>query len=159
MAQAALEQAHHQARIFDATLVAGLACAGLGVLLMFVGWLFIPEPLKRKASMAGLGLLLSGACVVGFCIALPHYAETIAFYALIGIGVVAAAGICFGLWVGLVYARSFGAIVNLNEQAKQELTPEQRERIFGDNGLASRVLPPFAKKAVATVRGRIKEKP
>ena len=159
LAAAAIAQAQHQGRIFDATLVAGLACAGIGVLLMCVGWLFIPDRFKVKAVMAGLGLLLAGACVVGFCMALPHYAETIALYALVAAGLLAAGAVAFGLWVGFVYARSFAAVVKLNEKAKQELTPEQRERIFGDHGLASAVLPPFAKKAVAKVRGHIKEKP
>lgn len=157
MAQAALEQAQHQARIFDAVLVAGLLCAGIGVLLIFVGWLFIPAPWKSKAAMVGIGLLLAGGCVAGVCQAMPHYAETIAFYSLIAVGIVIFGAIAFGLWAGLVYARSFGAVVKFNEEAKQELTPEQRERLYGDGGLASKVLPPVAQKAVAKIRGKIKE--
>jgi hypothetical protein len=119
---------------------------------MLVGGAFIAFWVNGKLG----GVILAiGVLTVGFAAASQYYLEEIAVVGLVVliIGFLATAGVIGWMLIkGKNNEKAIAEIVELIEETKDHLTPEERQEIFGRDGFASRMTSDLTKKIVAQVK-------
>ncbi|MBE3124818.1 MAG: hypothetical protein IMZ57_04080 [Acidobacteria bacterium] len=124
-AQADLAKANEKSRssikaIFVVLVVIGVATVALGGYLIFMG------QLKIGLSLIGGGLLL-----IGLTTLVDRYFDYI-MYGAAAMLVIAGAGLVYLLWQS---RKAFFETGNLVEALKQQMTPEELAKIFGDGAI------------------------
>ena len=119
---------------------------------MVIGGAFVMFWVSRKlgATLLGIGFL-----TVGFASASQFYMEEIAqvgLYVLIAGFLLTMGIIAYMLLNGKHNEKAIEEIVELLEEMKQHLDPEERQEIFGRDGFASRMQSPMTKKIVSQVK-------
>jgi uncharacterized phage infection (PIP) family protein YhgE len=119
---------------------------------MLVGGAFLTFWVSRKL---GGTVLAIGVLTVGFASASQYYLEEIATIGLIVliVGFFAALGVVGWMLIdGRNNKKAIEEIVELIEETKDHLTPDERKEIFGRDGFASRMTSDLTKKIVAQVK-------
>ena len=119
---------------------------------MLVGGAFLTFWVSRKL---GGTVLAIGVLTVGFASASQYYLEEIATVGLIVliVGFVASLGVVGWMLIdGRNNKKAIEEIVELIEETKDHLTPEERKEIFGRDGFASRMTSDLTKRIVAQVK-------
>ena len=120
--------------------------------VMIVGGAFLAFFVNGKmgATILGIGIL-----TLGFAAASQYYLEEIATVGLIVfiIGFLATAGIITAMLVrGKKTEQAMEEIIELIEEMKDFLTPEEREKIFGPNGVASEMTTDLTKEIISKIK-------
>jgi hypothetical protein len=121
-----------------------LIAAGLGVAFFL-----------NKSYGGAISLL--GAMMIGFASASQYYMEEIALIGAILLGTGMLGGIAALSWQFLKGRRCDDAmkeVVEMVEILRETMTEDERNRIFGPNGLASKVQSEFTKKLVSEIKQR-----
>ena len=103
----------------------------------------------------GAVLLAVGVITVGFASASQYYMEEIAtagLYVMVGGFILTMVVIGFMLLNGSNNEKALNEIVELIEETKEHLSPEERKEIFGRDGFASRMQSPMTKKIIAKIK-------
>ena len=119
---------------------------------MLVGGAFLTFWVSRKL---GGTVLAIGVLTVGFASASQYYLEEIATVGLVVliVGFVASLGVVgWMLLDGKNDKKAIAEIVELIEETKDHLSPEERKEIFGRDGFASHMTSDLTKKIVAQVK-------
>ena len=119
---------------------------------MLIGGAFLTFWVNGK--LGGVVLAI-GVLTVGFAAASQYYLEEIAVVGLIVliIGFLASLGVVgWMLFDGKNDKKAIAEIVELIEETKEHLTPEERQEIFGRDGFASRLTSDITKKIVSQVK-------
>ena len=119
---------------------------------MLVGGAFIAFWVNGRL---GAVLLAIGILTLGSAAASQYYLEEIAVVGLVVlvIGFLITAGIIGWMLIrGRNNEKAILEIVELIEETKEQLTPEERKEIFGRDGFASRLTSEMTKKIVAQVK-------
>jgi uncharacterized protein YdhG (YjbR/CyaY superfamily) len=119
---------------------------------MLIGGAFLTFWVNGK--LGGVVLAI-GVLTVGFAAASQYYLEEIATVGLIVliVGFLASLGVVGWMLVdGKNNKKAIEEIVELIEETKEHLTPEERKEIFGRDGFASRMTSDLTKKIVAQVK-------
>ena len=119
---------------------------------MLVGGAFLTFWVSRKL---GGTVLAIGVLTVGFASASQYYLEEIATVGLIVliVGFFAALGVVGWMLIdGRNNKKAIEEIVELIEETKDHLTPEERKEIFGRDGFASHMTSDLTKRIVAQVK-------
>ena len=107
-----------------------------------------------NARLGGVVLAI-GVLTVGFAAASQFYLEEIATIGLIVliVGFVASIGVVGWMLIdGRNDKKAINEIVELIEETKDHLTPEERAEIFGRDGFASRMTSDLTKKIIAQIK-------
>ena len=107
-----------------------------------------------NARLGGVVLAI-GVLTVGFAAASQFYLEEIATIGLIVliVGFVASIGVVGWMLIdGRNDKKAINEIVELIEETKEHLTPEERTEIFGRDGFASRMTSDLTKKIIAQIK-------
>jgi len=120
--------------------------------VMLVGGAFLALFVNGKmgATILGIGIL-----TIGFAAASQYYLEEIATIGLIVfiIGFLATAGIITAMLIkGRKTETAMEEIIELIEEMKDFLTPEEREKIFGPNGVASEMTTDLTKEIISKIK-------
>ncbi len=100
-------------------------------------------------------VLAIGVLTVGFAAASQYYLEEIAVVGLVVlvVGFLASLGVVGWMLIdGKNDKKAIAEIVELIEETKDHLTPEERQEIFGRDGFASRMTSDLTKKIIAQVK-------
>ena len=119
---------------------------------MLIGGAFLTFWVNGK--LGGVVLAI-GVLTVGFAAASQYYLEEIAVVGLIVliIGFLASLGVVgWMLFDGKNHKKAIAEIVELIEETKEHLTLEERQKIFGRDGFASRLTSDITKKIVSQVK-------
>jgi lipopolysaccharide export LptBFGC system permease protein LptF len=119
---------------------------------MLIGGAFLTLWVSGKLGGA---ILAIGVLTVGFASASQYYLEEIATIGLIVliVGFFAALGVVgWMLLDGKNDKKAIAEIVELIEETKDHLTPEERKEIFGRDGFASHMTSDLTKKIIAQVK-------
>ena len=119
---------------------------------MLVGGAFLTFWVSRKL---GGTVLAIGVLTVGFASASQYYLEEIATVGLVVliVGFFAALGVVGWMLIdGKNNKKAIEEIVELIEETKDHLSPEERKEIFGRDGFASHMTSDLTKKIVAQVK-------
>jgi uncharacterized phage infection (PIP) family protein YhgE len=119
---------------------------------MLIGGAFLTFWVSGKLGGAVLAI---GVLTVGFASASQYYLEEIATIGLIVliVGFFAALGVVgWMLLDGKNDKKAIAEIVELIEETKDHLTPEERKEIFGRDGFASHMTSDLTKKIIAQVK-------
>ena len=103
----------------------------------------------------GAVLLAVGVITVGFASASQYYMEEIAtagLYVMVGGFILTMVVIGVMLLNGSNNEKALNEIVELIEETKEHLSPEERKEIFGRDGFASRMQSPMTKKIIAKIK-------
>ena len=103
----------------------------------------------------GAVLLAVGVITVGFASASQYYMEEIAtagLYVMVGGFILTMVVIGVMLMNGSNNEKALNEIVELIEETKEHLSPEERKEIFGRDGFASRMQSPMTKKIIAKIK-------
>lgn len=107
---------------------------------------------KLGIYLAGFGLLITTVATAG-----TFYLKWLALvgFVLIGIGLVITLGfLVYSFWKAKIYRQSHESNVELVEKIKGDLLPEEKEKFFGDNGIASQIQPETVKKEIKKLRSK-----
>jgi len=103
----------------------------------------------------GVLLMFSGAVMLGFASASQYYLKEIALIGGILLGLLIIGGLLFMLW-GFIKANknetAMREVIEMIEILKETMTDSERERIFGENGVASHVQSDFTKELIAKIK-------
>jgi len=119
---------------------------------MIVGGAFLALFVSGRAGATVLGI---GILTVGFATASQYYLEEIATIGLIVfvIGFLATAGIITSMLLkGKKTEQAMEEIIELIEEMKAYLSPEEREKIFGPGGVASEMTTDLTKEIVSQIK-------
>lgn len=119
---------------------------------MLIGGAFLTFWVSGKLGGAVLAI---GVLTVGFASASQYYLEEIATIGLVVliVGFFAALGVVgWMLLDGKNDKKAIAEIVELIEETKDHLTPEERKEIFGRDGFASHMTSDLTKKIIAQVK-------
>ncbi len=119
---------------------------------MLIGGAFLTFWVNPKLGGIVLGI---GVLTVGFAAASQFYLEEIATIGLIVliVGFVASVGVVGWMLIdGKNDKKAIAEIVELIEETKDHLTPEERIEIFGRDGFASRMTSDLTKKIIAQIK-------
>lgn len=108
-------------------------------------------------KMYGASIALLGILMIGFASAAQYYMEQIALVGaiLVIVGFIGGIGfICWELLKGKKTDQAMREIIEMIEILRETMTQDERERIFGATGLASRIQSDFTKKIVAEIKQR-----
>jgi len=120
--------------------------------VMLVGGAFLALFVNGRAGATVLGI---GILTIGFAAASQFYLEEIATIGLIVfiIGFLATAGIITSMLLSSKKTeKAMEEIIELIEEMKVYLTPEEREKIFGPNGVASEMTTDLTKEVIAKIK-------
>ena len=119
---------------------------------LIVGGVFVMFWVSRRL---GGTILAIGFITVGFATASQYYLEEMAqvgLYIFIGGFLLTAVIVGFMLLNGKHNEKALYEIVELIEEMKEHLDPEERKEIFGRDGFASRLTSPMTKKIVSQIK-------
>ena len=119
---------------------------------MLIGGAFLTFWVNGK--LGGIVLAI-GVLTVGFAAASQYYLEEIAVVGLVVliVGFLASLGVVGWMLIdGKNDKKAIAEIVELIEETKDHLTPEERQEIFGRDGFASRMTSDLTKKIIAQVK-------
>ncbi len=119
---------------------------------MIVGGAFLALFVNGRAGATVLGI---GILTVGFATASQYYLEEIATIGLIVfiIGFLATAGIITSMLLnGKKTEKAMEEIIELIEEMKVYLSPEEREKIFGPGGVASEMTTDLTKEVISKIK-------
>lgn len=119
---------------------------------MLIGGAFLTFWVNGK--LGGVVLAI-GVLTVGFAAASQYYLEEIAVVGLVVliVGFLASLGVVGWMLIdGKNDKKAIAEIVELIEETKDHLTPEERQEIFGRDGFASRMTSDLTKKIIAQVK-------
>jgi len=119
---------------------------------MLVGGAFLAFFVNGRAGATVLGI---GILTVGFASASQYYLEEIATIGLIVfvIGFLATAGIITAMLLnGKKTEKAMEEIIELIEEMKVYLSPEEREKIFGPGGVASEMTTDLTKEVISKIK-------
>ena len=105
----------------------------------------------------GGSLVLLGVMMIGFASASQYYMEEIALVGAVLLVLGFVASIAMIAWSTLNSKRDSTAVhemVEMVEILKETMTESERERIFGDDGLASRIQSDLTAKVIARIKER-----
>ena len=120
--------------------------------VMLVGGAFLTFWVSGKlgGTIAGIGIL-----TLGLALASQYYLELIAqigLWVVIGGILVALAVLGWEIYDGAKNKKAMAEIVELIEAMKHYLTPEERKKVFGADGVASRLTDPETKRIIAKIK-------
>jgi len=119
---------------------------------LIIGGVFVTFWVNRKL---GGTILAIGFLTVGFATASQYYLEEMAqvgLYVFIGGFLLTAVIVGFMLLNGKHNEKALYEIVELIEEMKEHLDPEERKEIFGRDGFASRLTSPMTKKIISKIK-------
>jgi len=119
---------------------------------MLVGGAFLAFFVNGRAGATVLGI---GILTVGFASASQYYLEEIATIGLIVfvIGFLATVGIITAMLLkGKKTEKAMEEIIELIEEMKVYLSPEEREKIFGPGGVASEMTTDLTKEVISKIK-------
>lgn len=105
---------------------------------------------KMGAYLAGFGLIITTVATAG-----TFYLKWLALvgFIIIGVGlIITLAFLIYSFWKARIYQQSHKANVKLVEEIKEELLPEEKEKFFGDNGIAKKIQPEPVQKEIKKLR-------
>ena len=119
---------------------------------MLVGGAFLTFWVSGKlgGTIAGIGIL-----TLGLALASQYYLELIAqigLWVVIGGILVALAVLGWEIYDGAKNKKAMAEIVELIEAMKHYLTTEERKKVFGADGVASRLTDPETKRIIAKIK-------
>lgn len=133
-------------------LMAGMFAVGGLIIIGGIALAFFNP--RMGAYLAGFGLIITTVAVAG-----TYYLQWIAIvgFVLIGLGLIATlAFLIYSFMKAKVYKQSHESNVELLETVKKDLLPDEKEKIFGDNGIAKQIQPPKVQKEIKKTREVIK---
>jgi hypothetical protein len=119
---------------------------------MLVGGAFLTFWVSGKlgGTIAGIGIL-----TLGLALASQYYLELIAqigLWVVVGGILVALAVLGWEIYDGSKNKKAMAEIVELIEAMKYYLSPQERQKIFGADGVASRLTDPETKRIIAKIK-------
>jgi hypothetical protein len=147
------EQARFQRQIESWAYGAGMAMAVAGIALFALSfWLTWLRPLGGVLAVAGVLVLVFARAVIA-------YGDSMAAIVAIGLAVALAGGMVWLLLKLRAAVKAQRELVATGEEAKQEMPPDGRARVFGAGGFADSIQSPTTKRVVQKIRTKLERSP